>query len=854
MEARSRFLPLDTIKESKIMTKSNPTERKLENEPCRPYPLAAHHLKSAYGLYANSNGKELTFPLKHTDVQAKIAGNLSRVEVKQTFENPLTQTLEAVYIFPLPDEAAVDEMEIKIGDRVIKGNIKKREEAQQIYQQAKEEGRTAGLLEQERDNIFTQSLANILPGEQIEVIIRYTDSLKFAGGNYEFIFPMVVGPRYIPGTPIESNATGGSAPRPLTQNQDTDIVPDASRLNAPILPEGMRSKHDINVTVEIDAGVLIQKVTSPSHKLQIEYLEKGDIQVQLGGGDTIPNKDLILRYQIAGENTQATVLTQADERGGHFAIYCIPALEHNSDEIIPKDVVFLVDTSGSQSGAPLIKCQELMRRFINGLNPHDTFSILDFSNAVRQLSQNPLPNTAENCQKALNYINNLRAGGGTEMLSGIRAAINFPTPEGRVRTVVLLTDGYIGNENQILAEVQQNLQRGNRLYSFGAGSSVNRFLLNRVAEVGRGISYIIRHDEPTEEVTEKFFRQINNPVLTNIEITWESEGEEPILYPAKAPDLFAEQPLVLCGRFAPSSIPPSAKGEERGVKLRINGTAVGGQAYKKAFDLKFDLNAGNPAVAQLWGRQRIKALMNEMFVYETKAGVEAVTETALTYQLLSQYTAFVAVSEEVRVNSEGETISVQVPVEMPEGVSHEGIFGAVEEEVDLGVAMPTAMQAQPMYPTANRGAAPSLQRKRRDPSSDDFRGRGHSFMALSAPAAPAGGNERYSLDPSEIAAYDVSEEVLQPVTVTSATGLDEEAIASLNQHLQQLNLPSGISGTLVFELMVNAKGRVIRTVLDGEHSTLKDAKIVTLIERSLFAWKVPRSAQSAIALTLQVNS
>ncbi|MDY6785631.1 MAG: VIT domain-containing protein [Cyanobacteriota bacterium] len=819
------------------------------------------------GLYANSDGKELAFPLKHTDVQAKIAGNLSRVEVKQIFENPLTQTLEAVYTFPLPDEAAVDEMEIKIGDRVIKGNIKKREEAQQIYQQAKQEGRTAGLLEQERDNIFTQSLANILPGEQIEVTIRYTDRLKFAGGNYEFIFPMVVGPRYIPGTPIESNTTGGSAPRPLTQNQDTDIVPDASQLNAPILPEGTRSRHDIDVTVEIDAGVAVQKVTSPSHKLQIEYLEEPPpvsldkengrendsrkqnakiIRIKLGGGDTISNKDLILRYQIAGNNTQTTVLTQTDERGSHFALYFIPATEYNSDEIIPKDVVFLVDTSGSQHGEPLIKCQELMRRFIEGLNPHDTFSILDFSNAVRRLSKKPLPNTTENRKKALNYINKLSARGGTEMLSGIRAAIDFPAPDGRVRTVMLLTDGYIGNEDQILAEVQQSLQRGNRLYSFGAGSSVNRFLLNRVAEVGRGLSYIIRHDEPTEEVTEKFFRQVNNPVLTNIEITWESEGEAPIFYPTKAPDLFAEQPLVLFGRF-------ESRGELRGI--RVSGTAAGGKGYEKTFDLKFDPNAGNPAVAQLWGRQRIKALTNEMFAYETKAGVEAVTETALTYQLLSKYTAFVAVSEEVRVNPEGEKVSVQVPVEMPEGVSHEGIFGAVEEERARGISMSMATQAQPMYRATVRGASPSLPRKRRSTSSEYYRERGGgSFdidaMAMGdmgdAPAAPAG--------EAVFGGLGEDLELAQSVTVTSATGLDENAIASLNQHLQQLTPPAGLSGTLVLELSANIKGRITRILLDEVASTLKDATLLGLIRRAIASWKVPSLDRQSITLTLQVES
>ncbi|GET35323.1 vault protein inter-alpha-trypsin subunit [Microseira wollei NIES-4236] len=282
------------------------------------------------GLYVQSReGQQLVFPLKHTEVQAKVAGNLSRVEVTQKFQNPFTATLEAVYVFPLPDEAAVDDMEIKIGDRIIKGNIKKREEAVAIYEQAKQQGRTAGLLEQERDNIFTQSLANIKPGEEIDVTIRYTDSLKFEGGDYEFVFPMVVGPRYIPGTPIDPNATSATAIAPMTLNEDSDRVPDAERLNAPILPPGTRSGHDINVTVEIDAGVQIREVRSPSHQINIEH-EGQIVRVKLGGEDTIPNKDLILRYQVAGNNTQATVLTQSDSRGGHFAIYLIPALEYSS--------------------------------------------------------------------------------------------------------------------------------------------------------------------------------------------------------------------------------------------------------------------------------------------------------------------------------------------------------------------------------------------------------------------------------------------------------------------------------------------------------------------------------------------
>ncbi|MDZ7968341.1 MAG: VIT domain-containing protein [Nostoc sp. DedSLP03] len=756
------------------------------------------------GLYVQSpQGEQLVFPLKHTEVLAKIAGNLSRVDVIQSFENTFTQPLEAVYIFPLPDEAAVDDMEIKIGDRIIKGNIKKREEAQQIYEKAKQEGRTAGLLEQERDNIFTQSLANIKPGEQIDVTIRYTESLKFEAGNYEFVFPMVVGPRYIPGTPIDGSG-------------DTDQVPDASRITPPVVPEGMRSRHNINVTVEIDAGLPISEVCSPSHQLKIEH--SGQIvRIKLAGEDTIPNKDLILRYQVSGQETQSTVLIQADDRGGHFAIYLIPALEYSTDEIVPKDVVFLVDTSGSQSGDPLWKCQELMRRFINGLNPNDTFTIIDFSDRVRQLSPTPLPNTPENRAKAIAYINNLQADGSTEMLSGIRTAINFPTPAGRLRSVVLLTDGYIGNENEILAEVQQHLQPANRLYSFGVGSSVNRFLLNRIAEIGRGISQIIRHDEPTEEVAEKFYRQINNPVLTNIQIFWQGDTESPVIYPKVAPDLFCEQPLVLFGR----------KQDRVGGNLQISGIAAGGKHYEKTFNLIFE-ETGNLAVAQLWGRARIKDLMNQMVSFETKASVEAVTETALTYQLLSQYTAFVAVSDDVRVEPGSEYLSMQVPVEMPEAVSYEGVFGNA----------PAGGFAGQMEFLTLSAPAPDFLRQKRSPQS---------------PAAKEV-EKSLSFDFEEMEQDEILDAAINhQLEVISITGLDNTEIANLTRHLQQLNFPSGFSGEIVFEFTVN-KGRVERVVLDEQTSTLKDPLVVEKIKRSLLLWRVSSSTTGKVILTLHLHT
>ncbi len=794
------------------------------------------------GLYANSpEGEKLSFPLEHTEVLVNIAGNIARVEVIQTFQNPFNRPLEAIYIFPLPDESAVDDMEIKIGDRIIKGNIKKREEAKQIYEQAKKQGKTAGLLEQERENIFTQSLANILPGEKIDVTIRYTDSLKFTGGNYDFVFPMVVGPRYIPGNVIDHSG-------------DTDQVPDASRINPSIIPSGMRSGHNIGVTVEIDAGLSIYNIVSTSHQINVENRGQKAI-IKLQKHDNIPNKDLILRYQIAGQKTEATVLNQVDDRGLHVAVYLIPAITYNPQEIVAKDVIFLMDTSGSQQGEPLAQCKELMRRFINGLNPDDTFTIIDFANTATYLSQQPLNNTPQNRQRAINYINSLNANGGTELMHGINAVMKFPATSGRLRSIVLLTDGFIGNDNEILAAIQDKLKPGNRLYSFGVGSSVNRYLLNRIAEIGRGTCQIVRQNENPEPVAEKFFREINNPVLTNISITWEGTGENPIIYPSIVPDLFAEQPLVLFGR----------KADKIAGKLHIKGMVARGYEYEKTLNIIGE-ERGNIAIAQLWGRQKIKDISKTMLNVETKKGVEEITETALTYQLLSQYTSFVAVSDDVRISPETERIFMEVPVEMPEGVNFRG--GGVN-------ATPPAMMLSMPSPTILRQVATNVVQEMEQERGISLQSPSPLPQLLSPPppsqvqsfsapkmSKPPGGienllnkvvesvSEFLTADMSEFLSSEKTEWVIR---VISLSGVDKSAIAPLNQHLEKLQIPKGIRGKIVFELMVNY-GRVTKIMLDEDKSTLKDKQVIEMIKKSLFGWNTPQTSNNTVIVELEIKS
>ncbi|MGF1537054.1 MAG: VIT domain-containing protein [Elainellaceae cyanobacterium] len=779
--------------------------------PASDTPGSSESVSQPAGLYT-ADGTEgtlvgQTFTLQHTDMQAQVSGNLARVEVTQTFHNPFDQPLEAVYVFPLPDEAAVDDMEIRLGDRVIRGEIKPREEAQAIYDQAREEGRTVGLLEQERANIFTQSVANIRPGEAIEVTLRYTESLAFEADSYEFVFPTVVGPRYIPGNPLESRPEDG-----------TDQVPDADRITPPVLPPETRSGHDLAVTVQFDAGMPIRQVRSPSHEIVMsENNSLGVSQVQLAPSDTLPNKDFILRYQVSGDTTQAALLTQANEQGGHFALYLIPAVDYRPEDIVPKDVVFLMDTSGSQQGEPLAQSKRLMARMLNGLNPSDTFTIIDFANTTTRLSPTPLANNDANRRRAMQYVDQLTASGGTELLNGVKEVLSFPPAEdGRLRSVVLLTDGYIGNEAAVIAEVQQRLQAGNRLYSFGVGSSVNRFLLDRLGEVGRGLSLFVRQDEPVEAVIDRFLGRISNPVLTNLSATWEGP-EEAVIYPQAAPDLFDQQPLVLFGRV--SSSQPGA--------LRVTGTLANGEPYETRLPVRFD-EAGNVAIAQLWGRARIKDLMLEMAGGETVAGVEAVTQTALDYRLLSAYTAFVAVSEEVRVDPDGTRRRVEVPVALPEGVSYEGVFGPAE--ADAGA--PSAASPQRATSAITR-IADTLDAAEAIPQAPSP----HQLPPIIATEEA----------PEQSAGQPLSLEIeIEGVDVTLTDDVGQQLAASLQRQLQGL---STTSGTAVWRVRLR-QGRVTRVLLDEAASTLEGREALAEMRARLRGWRSPVALDGTVQITV----
>jgi len=632
---------------------------------------------NAGALYAiDKDGQPATpCPLKRTEVKAEISGFLSRVTVTQNFENPLNEKIEAVYTFPLPQNAAVDDMTMLVGDRTVKGKIKPREEARAIYEAARNSGRTASMLEQERPNIFTQSVANIRPGEKVKITISYVETLKYEAGTYEFVFPMVVGPRYIPGKQITGKQGGGWSP-------DTNRVNDASRITPQVTPPGTRAGHDITVEVALDAGVPIDLLQSVSHDVATERPDSHRAVIRLKNQAVIPNKDFILKYDVAGKKIEDAVLVHRAQRGGFFSLILQPPERVVAEEVTPKELVFVLDTSGSMSGFPMEKSKEVMRMALATMNPRDTFNIITFAGDTHILFPQPVPATPENVERARQFVEGRRGGGGTEMMRAIRAALEPTRSQQHVRVVAFLTDGYIGNDMEVIAEVKKYSNA--RVFSFGIGSSVNRFLLDKMAEFGRGeVEYVTLQDDGSA-AAKKFYERMRNPLLTDIRIDYSGMPVSEV-YPKQIPDLFAAKPLVIHGRYD-----RAAKGT-----IRLTGKVAGRDVVR---NVSVDFAASEPrhdVLASLWARTKIDDLMGQDYAGIQRNTVSAdlrnsITKIGLEFRLMTQFTAFVAVEEKV-VTEGGQPRRIEVPVEMPEGVRYEGVFG--EQSRDMAGGPPTGSLA-----------------------------------------------------------------------------------------------------------------------------------------------------------------
>ncbi len=607
-------------------------------------------------LRAVHDGEVVDVPLAHTEVRIEVSAHLADVEVVQTFHNPWDTKIDAVYLFPLPAGAAVHGMVLQIGDRRIVADIARREEAVARYERARDAGHVAALLTQERPNLFTQYVANIEPGREIDVELRYAQTLEpIDGGRYELVFPMVAPPRFVP--------------------EDSSQAHDASAVQPSVLPAGVRSSHDIDVVVSVDAGVPLLDVVSPSHEVLVDPdpFEPSRAAVQLVAHDAVPNRDFILRYGVAALDEAFGLLAHRTGEGdGSFLMVAQPPAWIDEVELTARELIFVVDVSSSMAGAPLDAARAFVGAALDGMRADDTFQIVAFDQAATALGPDLLAQHPANHAWAREWMQSLRATGGTDVRAGITRALAMPHDPLRLRVVVFLTDGYIGNEDEVLADVAAQMGDA-RLFAFGVGSAVNRYLLEEMAALGRGEVAVVTPSDDADVAAAEFHGQLARPVLTDLRVDW---GELPVsdVTPSRVGDLFAGRPLVLAGHYeAPAEGIVTVHARRAGLPVR--------------FDLPVSLPAwesGHASVPVLWARRRVTELTRHQLRGETLEAASEITRLGLEHHLMTRYTALVAVDESLV--TDGESQIVPVPVEVPAGL-HKMAHTAMGMGMGMGMGM-----------------------------------------------------------------------------------------------------------------------------------------------------------------------
>jgi Ca-activated chloride channel family protein len=601
-------------------------------------------------------------PLRHTDVQIDVRGLVAAATVTQQYENTSDQPLEAVYVFPLPHDAAVYDMEARIGDRLIRSVIKEREEAKRTYEAARQAGKRAALLEQERPNIFTASLANVMPHDRIEVKIRYVEALPWEDGRVRLTFPMVVGPRYIPGTVATGHTGTGWA-------FDTDAVADASRITPPVRNPDSRPGHDIALSVRVEAGTSLGAISSPTHPVQVDKSADGSTSVRLAGAQTLPNRDFVLEMRRADARTPHAAAFLSPHRGGPGAevmVVAFPPSVQKEDERPPLEMLFLIDVSGSMAGTSIEQARAALLQGLDRLRAGDRFNVVAFDDSFREFRPLPVAATAENLEAGRRFVRGLAPGGGTEMLPALEHLMAMEAEPGFLRYIVLLTDGCLGNEEEIFASLKRGLGAA-RLFTVAIGSAPNHHLATRMAEFGRGsFSHIADAAEITGQMG-RLLDQIESPVLTELKLEWEGVQVEDV-YPSRLPDLFMGRPLVVFGRITAG----------QGGVLRLSGTARDA-GFSEELPFALESSSFHPGITTLWARERIEELLES---WRQAGGEEQRAEwrsrivaDAIRYNIVTRFTSLVAVEQKV-VNPGGEAATAAVPTEMPAGWQMDKVFGA----------------------------------------------------------------------------------------------------------------------------------------------------------------------------------
>ncbi len=593
------------------------------------------------------NGLYAECPLKHTDVKADISGFVARVDVVQTFVNPTEEKIEAVYVFPLPHNSAVDSMTMHVGGRKIVGVIKRKAVAEQIYQQAIHQGATAAVLHQHRPNVFQQKVGNIPPKGSVKIHISYVDLLEYDRGEYAFHFPMIVSERYTPAYWKEDARTGGGAPGGVNN--------------------AIRSGKSISLSLKLEAGVPVQELRSVNHKVDMKQTGESAAACSIAAGDTIPNKDFDLRYKVIGKKPEMAVLAhQGSGKDGHFMLMIQPAADEILKKAPPREVIFLVDVSGSMGKSGMSHSKMAMQHFLTLSKPADKIQIITFRNTSTKCFSEPVLCTADNVKKAKSFVDGIRAHGGTEMYKGLKAALEAKLDPQRVRVIVMLTDAKISNEADIIKAVGEKCGDRIRTWCIGVGPSINRHLVDSIAKQGGGMGKILSKHEPKENVhklVNEVVERIHRAQLAAVRINW---GKLKVFetYPARIPELWHGRPIIVHGRY-------TGGGEDQ---IRISGEAEG-KPVSWPLTVKLPVKEPrNNVLGTVWARKKIESLMDQIWVDGSPEMIEEVTKIALDHKLMSQYTSFVAVDESTRIDDPEQQIKppVRLPLPVPYGVCRIG--------------------------------------------------------------------------------------------------------------------------------------------------------------------------------------
>lgn len=641
--------------------------------PLLAFPAAAYGSENSsqekalapYFVVEGADPETEAFPLKETDVSTNINGIIAETFVTQTYANEGKTPINARYLFPASEGVSIHGMKMQIGDQVITAKIQEREEAKKTFEAAKEEGKSASLLEQQRPNVFSMDVANIMPGDRVRIELHYTEMIVSTEGIYEFVFPTVVGPRYASSAareadnPQDGPGTGGEA-------SDQWVA-------APYLEEGKTPPGKYNITVSLSTGVPLTGLSSKSHDIKVEKSSDSTATVTLAHPeDYAGNRDFILSYQLTGEEVSCGLILDSDEEENYFMLMVQPPKRYTPDQLLPREYIFVLDVSGSMYGYPLETAKGLIRDLVLGLKETDRFNLLLFSNSSMQMSSGSVPATKENIQKAMELIDQESGGGGTELGAALRSAVSTPIKPGFSRSVITITDGYISEEKEIFGIIHENLGNTN-FFSFGIGDSVNRYLIDGIAKAGQGEAFVVTDSEDAAGTAERFRTYVQAPLLTDIKVDFDGfdayEVEPPVV-----PTLFARRPIILFGKW---------RGQQAGT-IRITGQ-MGGEGLNSTdgepgFVQEIDVAAieaqeNSHALPYLWARKKVERLMD----YGAPATDSALTKKIVTaiglkYSMMTPYTSFVAVTETIR-NPEGEGKDVTQPSALPLHVSSLAVGG-----------------------------------------------------------------------------------------------------------------------------------------------------------------------------------